>query len=771
MMTWVRALAITTVALGSAGAAEYVVAPTGDDSGPGSPARPFRTIQKAADVMKAGDVCRIRGGVYRETVTVKASGAKGKAVRFVAAAGQAVTISGTEQIVGAWSVHKGKIYKVKVAKVVGQVFVDGAMMVEARWPNQPLDKRWDQGTWRESAAGSEYGKMVDPELARTGVDWAGALGVLNVGSWQTFLRPVRNHTAGGTSFDYAKTMGTRHESKQTQRKRTWPGFDKYFLMGKLEALDSPGEWFYDRKGSMLYLWPRDGRNPTGRRVEGKVRHYGLVADRKNHVRLDGVRLFAATVMLSNCADCTIENCRLDYPTYCTPVTPLNAVPASAARKIVRLNMTFLGGQRTLAPTMIDGKRHVVRNCRIAFSEAPGLTVSGSEHTIENCLIHDVDWRGLGNGVTVNGAGVLMGSAKQCVFRRNTVHHVGASEGVVLPHGGGSICEYNYVHHAGFVQSDGGLIQCSGRRLAGTIIRYNWVHDHLAFRWGGTGIRGDDLTRDLLIHHNVAWRCREKGIMIKGDRNRAYNNTCINNDTLDLILWSSPTPFKEWSPGQHAHLLKTQNANSKAWNNYAPIVTGQMHHEVRRAKKITAPAGDLSHNLGSDGAALTDPRTLTFRKPEPPLVSPAGRDFRPKAGSPLVDGGRVIEGITHRVVGKAPDVGAYERGAADYWIPGYQAPQASMPVPPHEATVAADDLQLAWLGGYRAVSYDVYFGKAERAVADATKSSPPFKGNQTTSTLRPGTLEAGRTYYWRIDSVKPNITVKGAVWALRATRSP
>ncbi|MGB2823061.1 MAG: DUF1565 domain-containing protein, partial [Phycisphaerae bacterium] len=56
------------------GAAELVVSPGGDDADPGSPQRPFRTIQKAADVIKPGDVCRIRGGLYRETVEVKASG-------------------------------------------------------------------------------------------------------------------------------------------------------------------------------------------------------------------------------------------------------------------------------------------------------------------------------------------------------------------------------------------------------------------------------------------------------------------------------------------------------------------------------------------------------------------------------------------------------------------------------------------------------------------------------------------------------------------------
>jgi len=581
MNKYLTAIAVLLAVNGIVRAREYYVSPRGDDGGPGSASRPFRTIQAAADVMKVGDVCIIRAGVYRQIVRVKTSG-----ICFTAAPGEKVTISGADPIESKWSIHKGKTYKTHVTGQIAQLFVDGEMMVEARWPDQPLSKRWDKSTWRTTQAGSEYGKIVDPELAKSGVDWTGALAVLNVGAWQTFLRTVKNHKTGGDSFQYARDLGKRHESKRTQRKRSMKDFDRYFLYGKLEALDSPGEWFCDPKTSTLYLWPPGGRSPAGRKIEGKRRDYAFIAKGKNHVRLDGLRFFAATVLLDNCNDCTIENCTLDHPTCASPPAAKSDIP----KQIARMNAMFLGELRKLAPTLISGKGNLVRNCSIAFSEAPGLMLTGSENTIENCLIHDIDWRGLGNGAAGNCAGVLMPSSDRSIFRRNTLHHVGSSEGVVLPRRGPSICEYNYIHHGGLVQSDGGLIQSSGTRLAGTIVRYNWVHDHLAFRWGGIGIRGDDLTRDLIVHHNVAWRCNEKAMMIKGDRNQVYNNTCVNNPTLDLVIWSAPTPRKEWASRQWAHLLKQQNANSKAFNNYAPVLTGQMHHEVPGRGRSRPPRG-------------------------------------------------------------------------------------------------------------------------------------------------------------------------------------
>ena len=499
-------------------AAEYYVATGGNDESPGSKAEPFRTIQKAADVARPGDTVFVRGGVYRETVRLRTSGTADAPVRFAAAPGELPVVSGAVEIAARWSRHKGSIYKAKCDEPVGQLFVDGRMMVEARWPNQPFERRWDKSTWRTTSKGSDYGRIVDPELARTGVDWTGALAVLNVGAWQTFLRPVRGHAAGGDTFEYATDLGKRHESEVTRLKRQKPGFDRYFLFGKLEALDAPGEWFLDRGAGTLYLWAPDGKDPSARRIEGKSRDYAFIAAGRRYVRIDGFRLFAATFLFEESDHCVVENCDLVYPTYAGLTERAGGAKPYLPKSAARMNTHFLGGLRTLAPTLVEGSGNVIRNCSIGMSEGPAVILAGSENTIENCLIHDVDWRGLGNGVAANCGVVRMSTSARSVFRRNTVHHFGCSEGIILPSVGPSVCEYNYVHHGGLVQSDGGLIQCHGVRLDGTVIRYNWVHDHNAFNWGGIGIRGDDLTRNLIVHHNVAWRCNAKGIMIKGDHN-------------------------------------------------------------------------------------------------------------------------------------------------------------------------------------------------------------------------------------------------------------
>ena len=58
----------------------FYVATTGNDAHAGTEAQPFRTIQKAADLARAGDTIVVRAGVYEETVVMAFSGQEGKPI-------------------------------------------------------------------------------------------------------------------------------------------------------------------------------------------------------------------------------------------------------------------------------------------------------------------------------------------------------------------------------------------------------------------------------------------------------------------------------------------------------------------------------------------------------------------------------------------------------------------------------------------------------------------------------------------------------------------
>jgi hypothetical protein len=75
----VRFLSVILLWAGVSGAfgqsnSTFYVAKTGDDSNPGTQAAPWRTIQHAADSVRAGATVNVRGGIYEERLVVKSSG-------------------------------------------------------------------------------------------------------------------------------------------------------------------------------------------------------------------------------------------------------------------------------------------------------------------------------------------------------------------------------------------------------------------------------------------------------------------------------------------------------------------------------------------------------------------------------------------------------------------------------------------------------------------------------------------------------------------------
>ncbi len=73
-----------------------VVAPNGDDSAPGTLARPLKTIQRAVDLAKPGDTIAVRGGTYALTdnITIATSGTASQPITLAAHQGERVVVDG-----------------------------------------------------------------------------------------------------------------------------------------------------------------------------------------------------------------------------------------------------------------------------------------------------------------------------------------------------------------------------------------------------------------------------------------------------------------------------------------------------------------------------------------------------------------------------------------------------------------------------------------------------------------------------------------------------
>ncbi len=83
--------------------AQYFVdtkAATANDSGPGAKEQPFKTISAGAEKLRSGDTLTIKAGVYREQVTVKASGTADAPITIQAAPNEHVVITGADLLKG-----------------------------------------------------------------------------------------------------------------------------------------------------------------------------------------------------------------------------------------------------------------------------------------------------------------------------------------------------------------------------------------------------------------------------------------------------------------------------------------------------------------------------------------------------------------------------------------------------------------------------------------------------------------------------------------------
>ncbi|MBP6491385.1 MAG: right-handed parallel beta-helix repeat-containing protein [Clostridia bacterium] len=89
----------------------YYVSTSGSDSNSGlSLQAPFKTIQKSANTVKAGDTVFVRGGVYKESLTMKNSGTAAAPIQFKGYNGEKPVIDGTGRTVEAGVLIANKHY-------------------------------------------------------------------------------------------------------------------------------------------------------------------------------------------------------------------------------------------------------------------------------------------------------------------------------------------------------------------------------------------------------------------------------------------------------------------------------------------------------------------------------------------------------------------------------------------------------------------------------------------------------------------------------------
>jgi hypothetical protein len=574
-------LALLAGETGQVLAADFYVGGDGaSDGNPGTASEPFATIQQAADVAAPGDFVNIRPGIYRETVVPANSGSPGQPVTFQPDGDAQVTVSGADLVDGDWSVYRGQIYQTPLAlpltgygdQITGnetllanQVFVDGKMMMEARWPNladsDDLLNRADfrpiaKDAWTGGAGGTAI--LRDSGIPEIPGGWAGGA-IWYIGWYQPQSSTIAASSAGQVEFP----------SKAPEKFR-----DSYYLTGKLGALDAEKEWFYD--GTKLYLWAPGGGPPA--KVEVKRRDYAFDLSGKSNIAIRNLRVFAATITTDAAsADITLDGLRAKYISHFVTVGPASI---HAHRKETGIRLM--------------GARNAITNSIVGYSAGTGIALGGDDAIADNNRVHDISYAG------TYGCGIwpAPGNAQQMITR-NTIYRTGRSgiDGVYSNKDIG----YNDIFAFGLINTDlGAIYAANGADLTGTRIHHNWLHDAGNDAGHpfpvGAGIYFDQHAKPAQIDHNVFWNNHMNDVRLEQDKppfHRVFNNTLASTD---VKYWFAFHSYPGGSP---------DNLNNNIYR--APIKPDQPGtNEMTAAtdpKFTNAGAGGLKFRLQPDSPAI------------------------------------------------------------------------------------------------------------------------------------------------------------------------
>lgn len=177
----------------SAFAAEYFVSPNGNDLNSGTEYSPFRTIQKAANYIKAGDTCTVLAGTYPERISVSTSGRSGAPVTFRAegkvsikgfsVSGNYVTVKGftVQNDVAGWvtgsgiyvngnhcTIEDNYVYYCPGGGIILTPSTSACVVRNNRCYRNTLIGIWIQGTGNLAETNEVWGSIVYHPIGHTG---------------------------------------------------------------------------------------------------------------------------------------------------------------------------------------------------------------------------------------------------------------------------------------------------------------------------------------------------------------------------------------------------------------------------------------------------------------------------------------------------------------------------------------------------------------------------------------------------------------------------
>jgi hypothetical protein len=630
------------------------LAPNGKDTWSGRPAEPnaagtdgpLATLPAALAAARAaraagqaneGVTLLLRGGTYRleapVVLTPEDSGVAADRPLLIAAyPGERPVLSGGRRITG-WRPAPGRpgLWEAEVPEVregrwvFRQLFVNGERRQRARTPNTGFFRIQGESPQDKPVRLKYRPGDIRPEWAADG-----DVEVIALLAWADLRMQIR---AVDTTNHVATLSGNPRPSNRENNAQ-------YYIENAPDALDQPGEWYLDRRTGVVTYWPLPGEDPAraeiiAPRLEELMRLQGDLAAEKavRHVGLRGLT-FAHTdwtlgpngyadtqaavdvrgdLFAEAATDCAIEDCTF---------TQLAGYAVELGRGCQRW--------RVVGNELFDLGAGGIR---LGVPDKHGDAFAQNHtHVVTDNHIHH------GGIIYPPAVGVFILQSGTNRVAHNHIHHlyytaisVGWNWGYQETPCRENRIEFNHLHDLGQgLLSDMGAVYTLGIQK-GTVVRNNLIHDVDAFTYGGWGLYTDEGSSEIVLEHNVVYRCKSAGFHQHYGRDNVVRNNIIAFNREHQLMRTRAEPHRSFVFTHNLVYFDSGDLLGSNWSNDNYL----MDHNVYFDTRLAARPDDLRFA----GVPLAEWRRrghdVHSVVADPLFVAPEKFDFRLRPESPAL----------------------------------------------------------------------------------------------------------------------------------------
>lgn len=616
-------------------AADFWVAPSGDDKAAGSAAQPFLTLERARDAARTapGATISLQPGIYTRSQTFELTAADSGVtwqgngmVRLCS--GRALNPSDFKPATDPRldPAARGKVFQLDLVPLglahagpFADVFTGGGNIFDLYFNDRrmPLSRWPNDGFTTIQQVLDKNGRFIAREdrCAR----WSAERGVWLEGYWRVPWTPInvrlKQIDPAKRELTFVKPVPGLLGSKYAKKGELGDGKEPWYAINLLEELDQPGEWCVDFNTRTLYFWP------PGELRDAKI----AVAD-----------FDKPFVTLKNASRITLRGIVFEGGLG-------NGVEITGGTNNLIAGCTFrnLGGNGVVVR---GGAGHGVRSSDFHTLGQGGIILSGGDrktltpagHFADNNHLHHLGYRQKTYAAGIHVGSYGGGDAVGCRVTHNLIHdlpHAG-----VLYAGNDHLFEFNEISRVVLTSGDmGAFYTWNDWTSRGNVVRYNFVHDSPR----ANAFYMDDGDSGDTIFGNVVYRLHYGPFIGGGHDNIVRNNLIIETDRA-LHLDSRGVSRGYATNRNLVARLQSSNPQQPPWSTRYPTLarlldgrrdlpTGNLIENnvtVRCSKQVnlSGKKDELQFSVIRDNLDLgTD---------DPSFVDAAHGDFQLKPGSPV-----------------------------------------------------------------------------------------------------------------------------------------